>query len=321
MLCHPFAFWRARKNMMLRGMTWRTALLLLSLLWGGSVFARVDVSPLALTAPLAWSSGDLVYTANYCILSTDEPNPSGNTPVPYRMTALAPLSLASGANQIPYSVAWKDLYTGQTVPLSAGVPTAYVFSGATPGCPLGNNGSLIITIPAATLTVTPPGTYTGTLTFEAGSSGQGRPKLQATVTMTLTVGGIIRVSQLNDMNLGIYNGVNGLSASDSLCVYRNFSGLYGVRVSGQGAAGAFVLVNGASQVPFSVTWNDGSGVMAMAPGVLLSGRANANTSSSDCLAGAANNAVLGVSATAANMNAATVTGPHSGTLTITVEVQ
>lgn len=303
------------------GMTWCTVLLLLLVSWGGEAFARVDVSPQTLTAPLVWSGGDLVYTYDYCILSTDEPDATGNTPVPYRMTAFTPFSLASGANQIPFSVAWRDLYSAQTQTLSPGVPTLYIFSGSAPGCPAGNNGRLIITIPEATLLAAPTGSYTASLIIEAGSSGQGQPQLQATVNMTLTISGLIRVSQLTDISLGIFDGINNLSGSDSLCVYGNFSGSYGVRVSGQGAGGAFVLVNGVSQVPFSVTWNDGTGAAALSPGTLLSGRAGAYIANPDCAGGAANNATLGVSATAVNMNAATATGVHAGLLTVTVEVQ
>lgn len=304
-----------------RAAKWWSVLLLFPLLWAGGAFARVDVAPISLTAPLSWPGGDITYSHDYCILSTDEPNPSGNTPVPYRMTALAPFALASGANQIPFSVAWRDLYTAQTRTLSPGVPSAYVFSGAAPGCPSGNNGRLIITIPEATLLAAPVGNYSATLSIEAGSQGQGRPKLLATVNLTLTIGGLIRVGQLTDINLGVFDGVNNLSASDSLCVYRNFAGGYGVRVSGQGAGGAFVLVNGASQVSFSVTWNDGLGAVVVSPGTLLSGRVGAYVASPDCAGGAANNATLGVNATAASMNAATTTGLHAGLLTVTVEPQ
>lgn len=304
-----------------RAATCWSALLLLPLLWGGVAFARVDIAPLSLTAPLVWSGGDITYSYDYCIVSTDEPNPSGNTPVPYRMTAFAPFALASGASQIPFSVAWRDLYTAQTRTLLPGVATAYVFSGAAPGCPSGNNGRVTITILEATLLAAPIGNYSATLIIEAGSQGQGRPKLQGTINLTLTIGGLIRIGQLTDISLGVFDGISNLSASDSLCVYRNFAGSYGVRVSGQGAGGAFVLVNGASQVVFDVTWNDGSGAAVVSPGALLSGRVGAYVASPDCAGGAANNATLGVSATAASMNAATATGLHAGLLTITVEPQ
>lgn len=273
--------------------------------------------------PLAWSGGDVQSSASFCVLSTQEPNPGGNTPTPYNIRGFAPFSLASGANTIPYTLSWQDLYVPASAPVSltAGVQTTTGFSGAVAGCPLGNNGRLNVLIAQSAVAAAPPGVYSGALLLEAITvDSQGRKIKQSTVNISLTLPWAIRVSQLNDINLGTFSGVTDLVGSDSLCVYRNSNAPYGVRVSGQGAAGAYVALNGTSQVPLQVSWNDGSGAVALLPGGLLSGRGNVYTAGLDCAGGAANNAVLSVTATATGMSAVNP-GQYTGILTVTVETQ
>lgn len=298
-------------------------LMLSTVLLSGSVFARIDMTPLTVTMPLSWSGGDLLASTDFCVLSTFEPNPGGTTPSAYNMQGFAPFTLTSGANTIPYSLSWKDLFVAgsSAVPLTAGVATTVGFTGAISACPTGNNGRLNLSIPQAVLAGVPPGVYTGALLLEASTvDSKGRKIKQSTVNLTLTLPWAIRISQLNDINLGIFSGITALTGSDSLCVYRNSNAPYGVRVSGQGTAGAFVVASGGNQIPLQVTWNDGTGAAVLSPGTLLSNRGNVYTAGVDCAAGTANNATLGVTATAAGMSAANP-GQYSGVLTITVETQ
>lgn len=294
-----------------------------SLMLSGVASARVDMTPATVPMSLAWSGGDVQSSASFCVLSTQEPNPGGSTPTPYNIRGFAPFSLASGANTIPYSLSWQDLYVPTSAPvnLTAGVQTTAGFSGAVAGCPLGNNGRLNVLIAQSAVAAAPPGVYSGALLLEAVTvDSQGRKIKQSTVNISLTLPWAIRVSQLNDINLGTFSGVTDLVGSDSLCVYRNSNAPYGVRVSGQGAAGAYVALNGMSQVPLQVSWNDGSGAVALLPGGLLSGRGNVYTAGLDCAGGAANNAVIAVTATAAGMSAVNP-GQYTGVLTVTVETQ
>lgn len=306
------------------GMTWRTVLLM-ALLLSGEVSARVSIDgSRTLTAPLVWSGGNLVYTTDICAISTQEPNQSGNTPVPYQVTTTSPATfvLSNGVNQIPFSAVWRDLAGSAVHTLSPGVPSGDIFTGIAQGCPPSSpNSRLTVTIPEAGLLVAPPGNYTAVFMVWVESSGQGRPRIRFTVNFSLTITGVVRISYLDNINLGTFDGINPLAVSDSLCVFRNFSGPYGVRVTGDGAGGAFVLANGASQVPIAVTWSDGTGAVALTPGALLSNRAGAYSASPDCAGGAANNATLGVSASVANMSAASAAGVHSGVLTVMVEIQ
>lgn len=306
-------------------MAWHLLFVFVCLSWAGEALARIGLdTPKDIVATLVWSGGDLVYNTDICVVSTQQPNVSqGSTPVPYQVTTISPTTfvLTNGASQIPFSAVWRDLAGSAVHTLAPGVPSGDIFTGLGTGCPPQPlNARLTVTFPESALLVAPPGTYTAAFMMWVESSGQGRPRIRQTINFSLTITGVVRISQLNDIHLGTFDGLSDLVASDSLCVFRNFPGAYGVRVSGQGAGGAFVLVNGTSQVPAAVTWNDGTGAATLAPGALLSGRANAYSADPDCAGGAANNAVLGVSVRAADMQVADP-GLHSGVLTVTVEVQ
>lgn len=282
---------------------------LLALVMPALARAVMEVTPADLSLAQTWSgAGNIVFTQGFCLRST-----AGNSPNPkdYDLTADAPFTLSNGSSTLPFSASW----AGTT--LTAGITASFV-TGAGAPCPGATNRTLTVTVPAASLVAAPAGLYTRVLRLRfINQSGT----QDVSVTLSVSIGSYISLTQLTDINLGAFDGVNPLSGSDTVCVYRNVSGGYGVRATGQGTGGAFVLVNGASQVSFSVSWNDGTGAVALTPGALLSGRGNVNTTSLDCNAGTANNATLAVSVSAASLGAVSTTGLHTGTLTLTVEPQ
>lgn len=301
--------------MMPERMQWCVRLLFLLLLWGGEASADLIITPASPTLSQTWpGSGNIVFIQDFCLRSTNGASNNGRN---YSLTPSAPFTLSNGSNTIPFTATWRGT-TGVTSTLNAGVGLVNL-PGAGVNCPGANNVRLTATVTAASLAAAPAGLYTRILqlTFD---NAQAVPVV-VPLTLSISIGSYISLSQLTDINLGTFDGVNSLTGSDAVCVYRNVSGGYGVRASGQGAGGAFVLINGASQVSYSVSWNDGSGAAALLPGVLLSGRGNVNNTSLDCNAGAANNATLGVTVSAADMGAASSAGLHSGVLTLTLEIQ
>lgn len=289
--------------------------ILLAILMPALVRADLVVTPAAPSLSQTWSgAGNIVFTQDFCLRST---NGNSANPRSYSLTPGTPFALSNGATSIPYTATWRGTNNATTA-LVAGVALTNL-PGAGGNCPAANNTRLTVTVTAASLVAAPAGLYTQTLSLTFDNA-QAAP-LVVPVTLSISIGSYISLSQLTDINLGTFDGVNPLAGSDTVCVYRNVSGGYGVRASGQGAGGAFVLVNGASQVAFSVTWNDGTGAVALSPGVLLSGRGNVNNTSLDCNAGAANNATLGVTVSAAGLGAASAAGLHTGVLTLTLELQ
>ena len=136
-----------------------------------------------------------------------------------------------------------------------------------------------------------------------------------TVDITLTVNDEVRISNLTDINLGVFSGADAVGSS-SACVYRNGTGAYQILATGDGAGGAFSLTDGANTVAYSIDFDDGTGAIPMTSGIPVIGRTGADPASSTC-ATTGNNAT--VAATVAAVDAATLpAGTYAGTLTLVV---
>lgn len=290
--------------------------------------AQMDLSPLTVTRAVTWSGADVIEQASFCVESFEEaPDKKSSNPIPYAVNAsiggaTTPFSLANGAGQtVAASLSWTDTAAGSTLTLAPGVPTANTQTGRLAGCPGGNNGLLAISVAAAALGAAAPGTYSRTFSLEATNLGSGRSRRTANVTLSITIPTVIRISDINDLVLGTFDGVNDLVASDSVCIYKNGGSLYGITASGSGSGGAFTLSNGASLAPYSVTWQDNVGNLVLAPGVQAGARGNAVTTSTTCNGGASNNATFTVRITAADLMSAVQPGLYSGVLTLMVVPQ
>ena len=285
--------------------------------------ARVDIDPRPVIADLVWAGTDIVFTQDFCVQSTSGPNPQSTNVIDYEVTITVPLALTDGVNQIPGNFDWVDLTTGVSTTLVAGAGTGEIMTGETQNCPGGNNARLVVRFPAANITAVPPGFYTQTFDVTVSHTGQGRTSFTNDVTLNLNLPDSIRVSEVDDVMLGTYNGFD-ITAIESLCVFRASGGNYGVTVTGSGTGGAFELRDGTntSVLPFLVTWNDGTGATAHTAGALLSNQVNTVTGTDTCNNGALNNAELGITLRAADVDLLnTAPGVHTGTVTILVEMQ
>jgi hypothetical protein len=293
------------------------------LLFPVAALARIDLSPLASTLTLNWTGGDIVQAVDYCVLSILENQPTGTTRIDYDVTVSiggtgAPYTLASGANTVPLTFVWRDLVAGVDYPLAPNTTTPEVLEGATNGCPTGNNGRLTLTIAAADLAAVVPGTYARTFDVVVTHSNKGRKTRAGTLTVNVTIPSVLQLSGLQDIALGMWDGLNDMAGADSMCIYINSAGLYSVTATGSGPGGAFAVSNAGQNLAMTVTWNDGTGAVALAPGVTLANRANSNSASPSCSSHAADNGTLGVLVTAATLNASPITGNFAGTITLTV---
>ncbi|MBT8143709.1 MAG: hypothetical protein KJO55_03350 [Gammaproteobacteria bacterium] len=136
-----------------------------------------------------------------------------------------------------------------------------------------------------------------------------------TLNINLAVNDEVRISNLTDINLGVFAGVDAVGTS-AACVYRNGTGNYQITASGDGAASAFTLTDGVNTVPYSVQWDDGLGASAVTTGVALIGQTGADDASPTCATTGPNGTVtVTVAATDANgLPAAT----YAGVLTLLV---
>lgn len=136
-----------------------------------------------------------------------------------------------------------------------------------------------------------------------------------TLDITLNVNDEVRISNLADIDLGVFAGADAVGSS-AACIYRNGTGNYQLTASGDGAAGAFTLTDGVATVPYSVTYDDGAGPQAATTGVTLTGLTGADPASSIC-AGTGNNANVSVTVAAADATGIPASS-YIGTLTLLV---
>ena len=136
-----------------------------------------------------------------------------------------------------------------------------------------------------------------------------------TLDITLDVNDEVRISNLTDINLGVFAGVD-VSGSSAACVYRNGTGNYQLTASGDGAAGAFTLTDGVATVPYSVTYDDGSGPLAATSGTAMTGLTGGDPGSTTC-AGTGNNGTVTVTVLAADASGLAA-ATYAGILTLLV---
>lgn len=294
----------------------------------GLALAQMDLSPLTVNRALTWTGADVSEQVSFCVESFAEaPDKKSSNPIPYAVSAsiggaTTPFSLANGAGQtVPVTLSWTDTIAGATFALAPAAATSNTLTGRLAACPGGNNGLLTLAVAATDLGAAAPGTYSRTFAVEATNLGSGRSRRSANVTLSITIPTVIRISDINDLVLGTFDGVNDLVASDTVCIYKNGGLLYGITATGSGVAGAFTLSNGASTAPYSVTWQDNLGTLALVPGVQVNARGNAVTTSTTCNGGAGNNATFTVRITAASLLTAVQPGLYSGVLTLMVVPQ
>jgi hypothetical protein len=126
---------------------------------------------------------------------------------------------------------------------------------------------------------------------------------------------LVRVSDLDDIDLGIFPGTGDLVGEDRICVYRNDpSTRYEVEAYGQGAASAFVLEQGTGSLPFEVEYDDGGGYAPVSAGRSMRA-SGADTASTAC--GGMDNAGVRVRVRESDLLTADA-GSYAGTLTLTV---
>lgn len=305
---------------------WHRGWLVLLLAWPVWAMARVTIDPTTASTTVNWTGGDVVYDVSFCVQSIVEPNVNqGTTLIPYDAavsiggTGQAYALWAGGVGPgLPVTAEWTDLPTPATYTLLPNVKTSRVLAGVT-NCPAPANARLRLRVTQANLVNAAGGSYTRAFTVAVTNAGGGRRSHSATVTFTINVPLIARISQINDINLGMWTG-GDLVGSDSLCIYRNGPGLYTVTTSGNGG-GPYVVSSGAAQVPYAVDWNDGAGFAPMTSGTPLTNRTNAWTAGDGCNGGANNNATVRVTVSEAALGSATVTGTYSGVLTILYSTQ
>jgi len=128
----------------------------------------------------------------------------------------------------------------------------------------------------------------------------------------------VQIAGLADLSLGTWDGVNDMTGDIGHCVYNTINpGKYSIEASGDGASGAFALINGASSIPMQISYSDGSGWQTLTPNTPVGGQKALNsTKFTQCLAGK-NQYLIRILVLGTDL-ATAFGGTYSGTLYLTV---
>lgn len=126
---------------------------------------------------------------------------------------------------------------------------------------------------------------------------------------------LIKISNLSDILLS-RNNVGEFVGGTDACVYRNATGTYTLTAYGSGENGKFSIIDGQrNSLNYHVSYDDGTGSIAVTSSLALRGRLNANTQSVQCAGG--NNASITIQVDAEEVDKAPA-GTYSGGLTLVV---
>jgi hypothetical protein len=175
--------------------------------------------------------------------------------------------LRNGSNNLPFSLDVTDLHAAGTQTLSPGVYSSNLLYD--PYCAdHGPNAQLTMGVSQAALYSVPSGTYTVSLNLTAQRTSSSDTAIQSGLTGTVTIPKLIRISGVNDISLGIYDGVSpSVTYNEPYCIYTNTSA-YRITPSSTTvgtAIGSFALDSGGNKLQYSVrvsnTANASSGTL------------------------------------------------------------
>jgi hypothetical protein len=157
----------------------------------------------------------------------------------------------------------------------------------------------------------------GTPAFAASQGSVGATST-GTSDVSVTVGGRVRITRLDDIAL-TFSGTGDVVGSDAFCVYRNGTGIYQVTVSSDHASSAdeFRATDGTSFVPYAVKYAED---LSPADGLdTISGQTHTGLTGSgtSVACGGGDNASLEVTFNETDLQAL-ATGTYADTITLVV---
>jgi len=284
------------------------ATLLACLLWlaAPAAWAVTDIAGLGGVDLGTWTpaTGNASNFDDFCVAArrgnSQNPGPYAVRVTPLTGTRFELRSVSNPAAVIPLTLAFQDLIDGGQEALVPATFTVREQTGART-CTGTNNARLIATAASTDILAAPPGEFQGLFRLTARDVPPAN-ELSRDFSIRLRLAELIRISGLDSIDLGAFDGVQDRRGVDDFCVYSNgLTGRYTVTGTGQGAAGAFRVQSGTASLPFVVEYDDGAGLLPMTPNLPLA-KLNAVSTSIDCVGG--NNASIRVSIAADDMQQA-----------------
>lgn len=144
-----------------------------------------------------------------------------------------------------------------------------------------------------------------------------------TLDVDLIIPDLVRITDLDNINLGTYSGSGTETGDDDICVFRNGAGNYTVTVTTD--KGAFRISRGsggvaAEDIDFSAYWNDATsttGRSALTYNTALTTQTGAYTADTDCSGGGSLNANFSVDIAESDMQ---TKNPNTYSATVTIVI-
>ncbi|MFC6634821.1 hypothetical protein [Microbulbifer taiwanensis] len=289
----------------------------------------------------AWNgSGGLTGEDDYCIRSFERirghGSQNGRYPRDYDVAAYGDsyidgdgdFALENGSGeQLKVSLSWRGNSTGGSFVTLRPNETSGDVTSRQNGAVRCNDSdaaaTIRIDISAATLASASAGTYAATFRIDAwqfdddGSRYPSSGPIYQSFTVTLPE--LVQITNLDNIDLGSFDGVSDIIEGDDICIFRNGFGNFRIKANGgPGDGDPFLLSNGTSQIPYQVALKDDSmpDPISVTEAQWLGGLMGHG--SKDCGGGNNTNASVQVTTLASDMATAT-SGSYLGTLYLTVE--
>lgn len=209
-------------------------------------------------------------------------------------------------------------------PLADGLYDNHAHLGQFRNCPDGDNSEILATISSLELQKARAGSYQGQFEGQIIGGSKGTRTDAQTLSLSISVANIVRITALDNIGLGLWDGVNNMVGSETFCVYsNNTAAAYQLTFSSSQMTGAgeFRLADAGQTeyLTYSVTFNDAIGAGAgttIVGGVPVTGAGN-NT---DPGCSGTDNATVTVNVAAADLSSVTPQ-IYGDTLTILVAPQ
>ena len=116
--------------------------------------------------------------------------------------------------------------------------------------------SLRVSIQASDLINVSAGTYQENITLRSQNGGRNDPSVIDNFNISVEVPNIVQVSQLDDIDLGVFNISNNLFGEDQFCIYRNKNYAYRVKFNDNSSGSNFNLIGieSGEVLPYSVSF-------------------------------------------------------------------
>ncbi|TQV85134.1 hypothetical protein FKG94_02795 [Exilibacterium tricleocarpae] len=180
--------------------------------------------------------------------------------------------------------------------------------------------SIAVTLPADQLAGASAGVYAETFRLDLCRRVQGGLECTAEVSFSVNLPELVQVTNLNDVDLGTWNGQDDLQVSEEFCVFRNGKGGVAIRTNGGNDTATQFNLSGPGTIPYTVEYSQGGGFFAAQPGVTISAAASgfAGESVRDCTNVGGTNTTVRISVSAGDIGTS-APGSYDDTVTIYVE--